>query len=817
MTKISISDIFKLQIGHTKMKIKKQKIFLLNIVRFCAFLFLLYQIPSLFSIFKVDAASNYEELYNKKCSHGQCDFHGGTYYENRNGFIYDKNTNEKTDGVLAENFSTLGTITSLINSGRDFYYSYRDGIEEDHLMLRSLYSSTNPDEGQTVPCRDPAFCDNLELNDSKKLNLQFNLSLQKSYTDVRVNINYLSLNKPGRAEINVVDYDSLRLYIFDASGNQYGPFKIENTEYLGVLKRKTQDVDDGYVDLYEDNYNLYSENLLKDPVLKTLCQNGCDLRVKIVPFDTYHNENAYFNLKSISVNDYQEAYKKESVAEMNAANDLKLGIVNRMFGNALIKYRPSQDFALNGNSITGNKAFKSTYIYYGQPYVGRKVGSKEEFTSRISNGVYDASGEINSFSCSTSTLDAVATNIPEVSNLDWTGEYFFNPEVSIVECLSGSSCASIDRYTLTGKTATEIRTELNQDQMYSRYANLHYGDVLAHKEVCTNLTLCGASGHTILVTDDPVVVYDNSGKIDGAKSYVFTTEILDGDVSKAIGQDSYISTIGMSDESNSGSAEDIGSDYLDLTQPNIANYLASNNTSIEEYRGGRTQWRLSKKYSFDQLFNGEKITAETRTEHVYIPFTFNVYKDIASSGKIEKPYVKFIYDGLEFQNYYDSATNFDNNQKFADAVINAEQMVGTIWSNYKITDLQFKVGLENDTVITKTIYPAYIQNNPENRISFYYDDMMEEINSMINGNIKSLKVSATAGNRVVKIVDWARPNDPGEPGDEEVLPPDTGRIQETEKNSTTSNYYLIVASVAILICIAYKKARGCKKIKFDKK
>lgn len=720
--------------------------------------------------------SDVTTVYAKVCDLANldsCDYHGGAIYELKDNYIYTKGTNEKTDGVYVENFKVLTQ-----NSKSAYNYSYQDGKEVDHLILQSQYASNS----SVGDCNNPDFCDNLDMDNTKKLNLQFNLDINGDYNDVRVKVDYLSTNSAGRMEINVVDFDSLRFYIYDELGQEIGPIGVDDVKYLGYLERPSSTDDSAFG---EDNYELVSDNIFAtNPQLKESCRNGCHLRVKIVPFDTYHHLSAYFNLKSISVDAFTGTYKKRQIETNNVQGDIRGNIVNHMFDNAFIEYAPSANFLLEGEDGAnpgGNKAYVAGNTYFGIPYGGSKIGSRNEFVSKINNGIYNVvDNEVYGLTCSTSVLDASATNLPFTGNLDWAGKYFYNSEVRIVGCQNNMSCNEIDRYSWTGRNAEANRAIVSEAEMYSRYANTHYGDVLVHKEICpTGTALCDPSGHARLVTDDPVVVY-NGGVIDGARSYITTTEISSFSIAQSIGED-YINT------------------WLDLTRPNIADYLNNHGITASDYANIRSQWRVSKKYTFEQLYYGEKINYNSqvvRTQQTYLPFTYNVYDTIATENRIEKPYATMLYDGIEYTNYadkeYGRKTEYD---KIVGASANAGRMMGTIRTNYKISEIRFDIKKNDGSVITKKIYPAYAINSPETRYSFYYDDLMKEVHSEINGDISGLTIYATVGDKTIKVLEGENIGT----GDEETIGvPNTGAAEKSENLSSLNSIYIYIIIVIVV-------------------
>lgn len=769
----------------------KTKIFLGSTILCCALVFL------------GASQSNAENsgvttVYAKDCNQtdpASCDFHGSAVYELKNNYVYDKGTDNKTDGVLVENFKVLTQ-----NSKSAYNYSYQDGKEVDHLILQSKYASNS----SIADCNNPSFCDNLEMDDAQKLNLQFNLDINGNYNDARIKVNYLSTNRIGRMEINVVDFDSLRFYIYDELGQEIGPIGVGDIKYLGYLERPSSTDDSVFG---EDNYEIVSDNIFAtNPQLKNSCQSGCNLRVKIVPFDTYHHLVAYFNLKGISVDAYTSAYEKQQVEKIAAPSDVRKNIVNHMFDNAFIEYKPSADFLLEGDDGVdpgGNKTYVAGNTYFGMPYGGPKLGSRDEFASKIENGVYRVvENEIYGLTCSTSVLDASAANLPFTSDLDWAGKYFYNSEVRVVDCQSNMTCNDIDRYAWTGRNAEANRAVVSEAEMYSRYANTHYGDVLVHKEVCpTGTDLCGPSGHARLVTDDPVVVYDGD-RIDGSRSYITTTEISSFSIAQPIGE-TYIGN------------------WLDLTRPNIANYLSSEGITASDYANIRSQWRASKKYTFEQLYLGEKKNYNSqvvRTQQTYVPFTYNVYNEIAAENQIEKPYATMIYDDINYTNYtgkeYNRKTEYD---KIVEASAQAGKVVGTIRTNYKISEIEFRIKKANGATVIKKVYPTYFANSPETRYSFFYDGAMEEVESEITSDIEGLTIYATVGGKSIKVLEGGRtkspvdPVDPVEPSEnpddgKDIIIPDTGTAENPDNPNTIDAVYIyVVIAVAASAALIYRR------------
>jgi len=650
------------------------------------------------------------------------------------------------------------------NKSNSFITVYKDGEKTQYIAIK---------QNNITNCQK-AHCDNIYVDDSKKLYFEFKIDDIKNKNNLRIKIDYFTVNERNNNVISVVDYDSLKFFVVE--NNKY--YNVDDIVYKGLFMRTTT------VNTYQDNFDIISENLFSDPNLK----NYDSLTIRVYPFYTYYaTTGAYFDFKSISI--VTEDYNKEEkeISKNINLNNIRNNIINREFYNATFNWVPSVSFTSNTSRQIGNfeKQRGSVFYtkdkiselnlninsYYGMPYGFSKIGSTEEFASRIINGVYNPKDvdSIYSFSCTSSAMDAVSKNIPITSSLDWNAKLFYSSETKIVDCPEKitynnatiiPSCSQIEKNKITSLSADEIRKEkiiTNNDgtfdiettssgittvwDMYSRYANLKPGDLLVHKEVCGDVAsmYCSTSGHTRLVTENPVVVlkYDESSKkyvIDGENSYVYVTEI----------------------EHNITDVPTLKN--IDWTAKNIANF--SLNMDKLNYENSATTWLMNKKYSFESLYYGYYKRNSVGVgynynylgydrdngfkKEIYIPLTFKAYENIDKNSGIEKPYAGLIYnDTITYftDNYENKGAVKAAIEKIREQINSGEniKLVGTISTNYKLTGIRFEVNVKNKEKYLKEVYPVYGLNNLQTRYSLYYEPEVEEINEYLNKNKDNLQ------------------------------------------------------------------------------
>ncbi len=638
--------------------------------------------------------------------------------------------------------------------------------EINHLYMVTKYYSAHPNDDITLLCIS-GFCDNTQIDEDKKLSINLDLDSSLNYDDVRIKINYLSVNREAQIEINVLDFDSLSFYVYD-DNNDYGSFKIDDARYLGVFTRNVliSQNPDKYNLIYEDNYEIVSENLMLNNDLKNNCHDGCDLKIKIIPFDKYHASSSHFAIREIKIDGYRngEVYQKEVIRKINnqqVINDIRTRIAYRMFYSASVKYTPNNSFTLaaSDNLNNVNATYNNGIYYYGLPYGGEKISSVEEFKTRIDNLTYDEANSINGFSCSTSAMDAVTKNTNIYTSLDWSGKVFYSPDTKLVDCPSSingyissasstiatitTECNNIDKTALTGYTAPVIRERISEQQMFYRYANINIGDLIVHKESCVDsngnvISNCAASGHTRLVTEKPIIVFkqDQNGNyiIDGENSYIYVTEITKKDVSETLSEWDDWSNINWKQE-NITNFRTMERKIYGSGDCNI-NIQTSSPTKLDcELANSPTEWNISYKLSFKRLYG------ETNWNHIYFPFTFNTYNDIITNG-FEVPYAKLIYNNHEAI-YYDDRLYSDNNivtKELASAIKTNKQLLGTIKTNYKLTKIKYEITLKDNNILQFLEYPVYATNNIQNRYSMAYENNLSQVLDNFD-NISRIKIT----------------------------------------------------------------------------
>ncbi len=659
--------------------------------------------------------------------------------------------------------SSVSVFPDSNNESNSFITVYKDGEKSQYIAIKQ----NNITNCQKTPC------DNIFISDNEKLYFEFNINNIKNKNNLRIKIDYFTVNERNNNVISVVDYNSLKFYVVE--NNKF--YNIDDTVYKGLFRRTTS------TSTYQDNFDIISENLFKDSSLN----NYDSLTIRVYPFYSYYaTTGAYFDFKSISIIDDNYTKEQKEINSNINLDKIRNNIINRSFYNATFKWTPTVSFTSNPsiqidtfNQQRGSVFYTSEKIselglnlqnYYGLPYGYNKIGSTEEFASRIVNGKYDTkdSDSIYSFSCTSAMGDAVFNNIPVKSALDWNAKLFYSNETRIVNCPERITynnisitpvCSNIDKNNITSLSADEIRNEqialssntftivqnngdiTTEQDMFSRYANLKIGDLLVHKEVCGDVAsmYCSTSGHTRLVTEDPVVVlkYDNNSNsyvIDGKNSYVYVTET-----------EHFITDVPVLDN-------------IDLTPNNIKNYF--NNIDITNYKNSSTDWLVSKKYNFDSLYYGfyERNSigvgynynyigydhdADLKKE-IYIPLTFIEYDNIEKNGGIEKPKAGLIYNDTRTyfsDNYYVIGSTKLLKDKLIEQIYSNDdiKLLGTISTNYKLTGVRFDISTHNKEKYTKVVYPVYGLNNLETRYSLYYEPETEEINEYLNNNRNDLK------------------------------------------------------------------------------
>lgn len=195
--------------------------------------------------------------------------------------------------------------------------------------------------------------------------------------------------------------------------------------------------------------------------------------------------------------------------------NIRKDIVDYMKSMALIPWTPSEDFSLNGDHNTWgvDLNFKKGGAYLGLPYT-RAFSDLDGFAKHVEDGVYKGPcGDYNtmpgnncSSSCDTSwrrylisTTEATYTYVPGYNNktIMPVGSYTY-PE--------------------NNRDTAKIIAENGREAMFEAYALCRPADAIV-KWLDSR-----TAGHARMVSEDAVVVRNNSGKINGSRSYLKVVE-----------------------------------------------------------------------------------------------------------------------------------------------------------------------------------------------------------------------------------------------------------------------------------------------------
>lgn len=537
------------------------------------------------------------------------------------------------------------------------------------------------------------------LEDNTDLTIYIkNLNIKTSdYQDIRLIIDYIA---NGGASCLTNSY-CLEVYVVDTNQKKFGPFHLESYEPNGFYIRNQ-----GSAKRYDRGFNLIIEKLkvpgntiIKELEIKPY--GNYPAKMRIVPQQpgsrNWRGRDALtFAMAGVKVMGFKDSnYQRPTFVKSQKIDVgmIREKAVKRMYNMATIKWVPAVGF---GSMYASLVKSNSKVIHpqgsenYGLPYTQRNRATLEKFADEIKDGVL-----------------SVPDNITEMWGVDCTGsvDYAISKFVPLpVMYLTPDFIWDRNKFTLLGNlkidgrenSSEALKQNYSAQEVYEAFAQLQIGDILS--------THCQKGAHTRLVTGRTHVVRDGDGLVDPESSYVIITETSSG-------------LADMSDKNNFGgfiNADDYAvpfepkKEYTDLKD-------------LKDLEGKNTNFRVNKKITFKQLFNG-----------CYVPLTLNAYL----TGTIEEPYVRIINPN--------TIDNIKNGFK------------GTIYSNYTILSLTFNIkNTETGEKKTFIVYPNHASGTLEGKYngmySLYYNTP-KEIQNYLKSTIRNAKhfevlVTVSAGEK----------------------------------------------------------------------
>lgn len=193
--------------------------------------------------------------------------------------------------------------------------------------------------------------------------------------------------------------------------------------------------------------------------------------------------------------------------------DFRDTVLNYMRKMAAVKWECSGDFGMNckWEHWGVDLSYKKGETYYGMPYTGLIV-SLEQFEELIVDGKYTTNQKEWKKSPGVNCFTSLMHSFQQVeANCTYTWSLF--PGQGEL-----SSMKMVGEYeTIKDAQSTHLVTETNGiDVMCEAYAKLRKGDGIGRKNQTKGYNFC----HYRMITQSPIVVYDENGKIDPIKSTV---------------------------------------------------------------------------------------------------------------------------------------------------------------------------------------------------------------------------------------------------------------------------------------------------------
>jgi len=226
-----------------------------------------------------------------------------------------------------------------------------------------------------------------------------------------------------------------------------------------------------------------------------------------------------------------DACCRDNNVEPMPENEAKLRdmVVNRMYELGTIEWHVDKELShsciCNQSACVG--VYSPEYTYYGLPYKhGNGTFHSFQYCLDENNYMQDWMWEVDNYDayigtmCTTAvmlSLWTVCNSVKTVTPQDWSPMYA--PENGTIPVGEGW-WETVDTYNSgTGRTNMYVENRTEQEY-FEDMALIHRGDVLNQG--------IAAGTHTIMVASEPVIVRNQDGTINGAKSYVYTHEQAGG-------------------------------------------------------------------------------------------------------------------------------------------------------------------------------------------------------------------------------------------------------------------------------------------------
>ena len=582
-------------------------------------------------------------------------------------------------------------------------------------QVNSVWPSTNPRSWIVTGVMDGEITKKYKVWENKYKNQVINTKDKRGLadnTDLSIHIKNLNIKASDFRDIRlIIDYCTMggttyltnlcyaELYIFDNNAKKYGPFHVESFETSGFYIRKQETKD-----FYEKSYDVLTENLkiqnntiiteveikpyANSPIVNNLTQDGGK--------NWRGRETRIFAVGGMKIVGYKNAeYKRPGYIKIKKidVDRVRERTVRRMYDMATIKWVPAVGF---GSMYASLAKSNSKVIHpqgsenYGLPYTQRNRATLEKFADEIKNGVL-----------------SVPDNITEIWGVDCVAsvDYALSKFVPLpVMNLTPDFIWDRNKFTLLGNlkidgrdnSSEALKQNYSAQEVYEAFAQLQIGDILS--------THCQKGAHTRLVTGSTHVARNGDGLIEPESSYVVITE-----TSSALAD--------TSNKNNFGGLIN-ADDYVVPFEPKKE---YTDLKELKELEGKNTNFRVNKKITFKQLFNG-----------CYVPLTLNAYL----TTSVEEPYVRIINPN--------TIDNIKNGFK------------GTIYSNYTILSLTFNIkNAETGENKTFIVYPNHASGTLEGKFNGMYSlyhNTPEEIQNYLKNAIRNVKhfevlVTVSAGEK----------------------------------------------------------------------
>ena len=225
------------------------------------------------------------------------------------------------------------------------------------------------------------------------------------YKDLRLTIKY------GATGSDVsLDYINSISYYLITKNKQYGPFKLDEANYVNAYQEQSTSSDNKTTKSKISVYDLVSKNLL------TNVPGDLDITgIKIVPYEYYTNHRGYLRIFGISLDGYDTAYSSKQYVSgiSNVENTIRHKVVDNMIENATIKWEiggNNQLYFYNG--LTSSPLILPTKTtFYGIPYVNRINSTINSFINQMTENKKTTSNPYFSYKLATPSDTKIGTKI----------------------------------------------------------------------------------------------------------------------------------------------------------------------------------------------------------------------------------------------------------------------------------------------------------------------------------------------------------------------------------------------------------------------